>query len=159
MSYIDLVMKARKKTLKLTQKQQREIMNIYKDTIINLSEKAVKAKGGSLTERWAKDYMKELEEEVKSLQWQLSKSTKKGVLQAGKNAIEPDLNLFKQAQKKASIDLGDHFADMFSKVPNDILTVFSERLIIVSLYMFIISRCCFWVSFNVFFLAFITRSI
>jgi len=123
MSYQDMVKEARKKTLKLTQKQQREILNIYKDTITNLSEKAAKAKDGSLTERWAKDYMKQLEEEVKNLQWQLSKSTKKGVLQAGKNAIEPDINLFKQAQKKAGIDLGDHFTDMFSKAPNDILTV------------------------------------
>ena len=120
-TYVELVKKARQMTLKLTQQQQEEILNVYKDTFSNLSELAARAKKGSLTERWLKDYMVQVEEEGKRLADALYGSIRKGVAQAGKNAVLPDLALFKAAQAKAGIDLGPHFTEMFSQVPTEAL--------------------------------------
>lgn len=119
--YTKLVMEARKKSLKLTLEQQKEIIGIYEGAIEGLADKARKAKRGSLTERWATDYLKQVETAKFDLQRQLNRSIRESIKQAGKNAVEPDLELFKRAQQAAGIDLGDHFTDMFSQVPNGVL--------------------------------------
>lgn len=118
-SYEELVMRARKKTLKLTQRQQKEILKIYQQAIDSLAEKARSAKRNSLTERWAKDYLEQVEAEVEQLRKNLSGAIKGGVSKAAGHGVEPDIALF----KATGIDLGDHFTEMFSKVPDDVLAV------------------------------------
>lgn len=121
MKYKDLVLEARKKTLKLTLEQQREILKIYEDTIRGLAEVAEKSGEKSLNKRWATDYMKQVKATRDSLYRQLDEGIRESIEQAGKNAVGPDLELFKRAQRKAGIDLGDHFTEMFSQVPHDVL--------------------------------------
>lgn len=121
--YEQLVLQARRKTLKLTQRQHREILKIYRQAIRNLQDKAKKAKGKSLTERWAKDYLKQVEIEAERLNNAIAGVMKENLLQAGNYAVQPDIKLFKKALQKAGIDLGDHFTEMFSQVPSDVLTV------------------------------------
>ncbi len=113
-----MVLKARKKTLKLTIKQQREVVKIYKGAIEELAETAEKAGDKSLTKRWATDYSKQLENVKDELEQQLDKNIRGNIEQAGKNAIEPDLELFRQAQRKAGIDLEDFFSEKFSRTMN-----------------------------------------
>lgn len=123
MNYKDLVLKARKESLKLTLKQQQEIANIYTDVIDDLAEKAENYGEDTLTYRWLEDYTMQIFKARSRLMDNLNGSIRDSIKQAGKNAIEPDLELFKQAQRKAGIDLGDHFTDMFSQVPDDILSI------------------------------------
>ena len=121
MKYKDLVLEARKKTLKLTLEQQREILKIYEDTIRGLAEVAEKSGEKSLNKRWVTDYMKQVKAARDSLHRQLNEGIRKSIEQAGKNAVGPDLELFKMAQRKAGIDLGNHFTEMFSQVPHNVL--------------------------------------
>lgn len=120
-NYKDLVMQARKRSLALTIKQQKEVLRIYESAIDELAHKARKAKAGSLTERWATDYLKQVENSKFELQKALDESMKRSIMQATRNAVAPDLQLFARAQKKAGVDIGDRFIDMFSKVPSDVV--------------------------------------
>lgn len=123
MNYRDLAMKARTKSLKLTLKQQQEIVDIYTDVIDELAEKAENYGEDKLTYRWLEDYTMQIFKARSRLMDNLNGSIRDSIKQAGKNAIEPDLELFKQAQRKAGIDLGDHFTEMFSQAPNEALGV------------------------------------
>ncbi len=119
--YKEMALKARREVSKLTLAQQQEILKIYEDTIDNLAAKAAQSGKRSLTRRWALDYKKSLEEEKARLQKQLNITITQGVKQSADYGIMADLDLFKRAQAKAGIDLGDHFTDMFSQVPTDVI--------------------------------------
>lgn len=121
MNYKDMVRKARRKTLRLTLKQQREILNIYKDTVKELSKKASIAGDKTLKKRWLEDYSKHLDKTTEELENRLYKSIEGAMEQAGKHAVDADLEFFKEAIKKAGIDLGPHFTEMFSEAPNEVL--------------------------------------
>ena len=121
MNYKDMVTKARKKTLRLALKQQREILNIYKDTVKELSKKASIAGDKTLKKRWLEDYSKHLDKTTEELENRLYKSIEGAMEQAGKHAVDADLEFFKEAIKKAGIDLGPHFTEMFSEAPNEVL--------------------------------------
>lgn len=120
-TYKELVKKARGMSLQLTLKEQKEIIGIYEGAIEDLSDKAKAAKNKSLTQRWTTDYLKQVTAAKDELQRQLNQSMTNSIKQAAKNAVLPDLALFKSAQAKAGIDIGPHFTKMFSQVPSDTL--------------------------------------
>ena len=119
--YEKLVLQARQKTLKLTRRQQGGVLKIYDQAIKSLSEKVQQSKPKSLNDRWARDYLKQVKAERERMADSLRGIMKESILQAGGYAVQPDIDLFLRAQKKAGIDLGDHFTEMFSQVPNDVL--------------------------------------
>jgi hypothetical protein len=119
--YEELIKKARKDLLKLTLQQQREIVNIYEGAVDELSDRAKSAKDKSLSQRWALDYMEAVKEARDVLKRNLQRSITQNVKAAGQYATNVDLQLFVQAQALAGIDLGPHFTDMFSTVPDGVL--------------------------------------
>lgn len=123
MDYLTLVNEARKKTLRLTIAQSKELVDIYRGAMHELAGRARAAKDKSITERWAKDYLAQVKKAQDELQERLGKSIKESIAEAAKNAVAPELALFKELQAKAGIDLGAHFTDMFSKVPDEVLAI------------------------------------
>lgn len=121
MNYKGLVLKSRKKMLKLTVAQQKEIIKIYEDAITDLSSTAKSSQVGSLTERWYKDYAKQIKITKDILQKELEKSISKSIIQSGEYAIQPDKQLMIKASQKAGLDIEPHFTQMFSNVPHDVL--------------------------------------
>lgn len=119
--YEDLIKQSRRNFLKLTLEQQKEIAAIYQTAIEELTSKAASAKKKSLTKRWTLDYIKLLKKEQKKLQQNITKSIIEGIKAAGQYSILVDLQIFAMAQERAGIDLGPHFSEMFSSVPDEVL--------------------------------------
>lgn len=119
--YEKIARKIRKRVSKLTLQQQRELLQLYDDTIKELAEKAGKSKSKSLTERWVKDYLKELEKVRKELTKELNKSIKGYTTKAAKIGAEVEQQILSKAFKLAGIDPGDHFTTMFSQVQDKVV--------------------------------------
>lgn len=119
--YEQMVMEARRNMLKLTLKEQRELQKVYEGAIESLTNKAGKANKGGLTERWLLDYKDTLKGVEKDLSNDIRRSIFKVVRESGEYAVLPDITLFKEVLKKYKLDLGPHFTEMFSQVPQDVL--------------------------------------
>ena len=115
------VKEIRKRVSKLTLQQQRELLQLYDDAIKELADKAGESKSKSLTERWAKDYLKELEKARKELAKELNKSIKGYTTKAAKIGTEAEQQILSKAFKLAGIDPGDHFKTMFSRVQDKVV--------------------------------------
>ena len=124
--YEKIVKEIRKRVSRLTLQQQRELLQLYDDTIKELAEKAGKSKSKNLTKRWVRDYLEELEKARKELAKELNKSIKGYTTKAAKMGTEVEQQILSKAFKLAEIDPGDHFTTMFSqvqdKVVKDIIT-------------------------------------
>lgn len=120
-SYEKLVKEARKNMLKLTLKEQRELQKIYEGAIESLIKKAAKANKKSLNERWLLDYLKTLKQVEKQLSNGIRRSIFKVIRESGEYAVNPDKKLFQGIIDKYKLDLGPHFTEMFSSVPNEVL--------------------------------------
>lgn len=116
-----LINEARKKQLKLTQKEYLEIKKLYKDVAKELKTKSSKANKGSLTERWLKDYQKAIEEQIKQLNKILYVKNKESIKTASEIASHIQLDFFSLINKKFDLGMDKTFRTMFSKVPNKIL--------------------------------------
>lgn len=116
-----LINEARKKQLKLTQKQYLEIKKLYKDIAKELEVKSSKANKGSLTERWLKDYQKAIEEQIKQLNKILYIKNKESIKTASEIASHIQLDFFSLINKKFDLGMDETFRTMFSKMPNEIL--------------------------------------
>lgn len=116
--YQQLIKQGRRKLLLTTIGAQREILEIYEGVIEELSERAEKAKDKSLTKRWIEDYIeKGLRPAQRELAKQLNDRIRSSMMTAGGGGADFDLQLFSQAITRADIDLGPHFTEMFSSVP------------------------------------------
>lgn len=119
--YEKIAKEIRKRVSRLTLQQQRELLQLYDDTVKELAEKASKAKSKSLTERWVKDYKKELEKARDELSKELIKSIKGYTTKAAKIGTEVEQQILSKAFKLAGIDPGDHFKTMFSRVQDKVV--------------------------------------
>ncbi|GEM_PF-2010746 len=127
--YVEMALKSRRNVSMITLQQQQEIAAIYGKAIRNLAKQAAKGNNKSLTMRWQLDYKKALEKEKARLQAEIDKTVQRGIVEAAKQGTIADLDFFKRIQKRAGIDLGDHFTDMFSQVPTETLqTIISGEL-------------------------------
>lgn len=111
----------RKRVSRLTLQQQRELLQLYDDVIKELAERASKSKSKSLTERWVKDYKKELEKARDELSKELIKSIKGYTTKAAKIGTEVEQQILSKAFQLAGIDPGDHFTTMFSRVQDKVV--------------------------------------
>lgn len=116
--YQQLIKEGRRKLLLTSIGVQGEILEIYEDVIEELATRAQQAKDKSLTERWLKDYIeKGLRPAQRELARQLDESIRSAMMTAGSAGSNFSLQVFSQAMNLAEIDLGPHFTDMFSTVP------------------------------------------
>lgn len=104
---------------KLTRKQYKQIKNLYKEAAKDLKIKSDKARKGSLTERWAKDYRKAVKSEISQVNKILFKQILDNIVKSANLAAGIQLNFFNLVDKKYKLNMSKSFTNMFSKVPND----------------------------------------
>ncbi len=119
--YLLLVEEARKRQIKLNNKQIKRIRNLYREVAKNLEVKANKAKKGSLTERWIKDYKKAVEQEIRRINGVLFTQISDSILESANIPIGIQLNFFSLIDNKYKGNIDKSFASMFSNVPNKVL--------------------------------------
>ncbi len=103
----------------LTRKQYKQIKNLYKEAAKDLKIKSDKARKGSLTERWAKDYRKAVKSEIRQVNKILFKQILDNIVKSANLAAGIQLNFFNLVDKKYKLNMSKSFTNMFSKVPND----------------------------------------
>lgn len=119
--YEKIAKEIRKRVSRLTLQQQRELLQLYDDVIKELAEKASKSKSKSLTERWVKDYLKELEKAKKELSKDIFYETHGVIGKAAKIGSETIERIMTMIFSKAGIDPGDHFTNMLSQVQDKVV--------------------------------------
>jgi len=65
--YEKLIYDSRNKQSQLNLEQYKQVRDLYRDVAKSLQVKANKARKGSLTERWAKDYKKAIRSQIKQM--------------------------------------------------------------------------------------------
>lgn len=119
--YEKLIEDSRKKQSKLTLNQYKKIRDLYRDVAKSLETKANKAKKGSLTERWAKDYKKAVRTQIKQMNSVLKNIVSENIEKSAENATDIQLNFFEQINVENGLGMSESFKNMFSSVPNDVL--------------------------------------
>lgn len=119
--YLDLVEKNRKKLLKLTKKQYREIIQIYKEASKELEIKAMASNRGSLTETFIVDYKKQVDTTIKELNKILYKSIKKSMKESANLPVELQLSFLNLLDKKYDLDITSGFNNTFNNIHTEVL--------------------------------------
>lgn len=119
--YQKLIEESKRKQLELNLEQYKQIRDLYIDTAKSLQVKANKAKKGSLTERWAKDYRKAVNEEIKQMNTVLESIISENIKKSAENATAIQLDFFDQINMRYGLGMSKSFKNMFSNVPNDVL--------------------------------------
>ncbi|KEH91671.1 hypothetical protein Z962_p0047 (plasmid) [Clostridium botulinum C/D str. BKT12695] len=116
--YQKKVLQGRKEFLRLVQKQNRELLNIYIKASKQISCKLYKANAGSLTARYLSELDKALKQYVSELIIKLSKSTKAGIKASAEIASAVQLSYFDMIAPRE--DIRSTFNKMFTNLPIDI---------------------------------------
>ena len=119
--YEDLIDQARKKRLRVTRDTEKRVKSLFADVSKELQDLFLKSKRGSLTERWALDYKKEIDAVLKEMRQQQYDITKQGMKKAANVGIFMQQSLFSSVNQKYSLDLGPRFSSMFSRIPESAL--------------------------------------
>lgn len=119
--YEKLIYNSRKKQSQLNLEQYKQIRDLYKDVAKSLQVKANKAKKGSLTERWAKDYKKAMRAQVKQMNAVIEDIISENIKKSAENATAIQLDFFDEINMRYSLGMSTSFKNMFSNVPNDVL--------------------------------------
>ncbi|MGO3751204.1 MAG: hypothetical protein ACTJGH_00385 [Peptoniphilaceae bacterium] len=107
---------------KLNIEQTKEIKKVYEETIKNIAKDIEKGGHKPLTERWLKDYHKELKSYVKHLDKELNKTVKDGILKGSQLGIDMNGKITDEIFKVVGIDTGNHFSSMFSSIQDNVIT-------------------------------------
>lgn len=89
--YLPFIEEAKKKQIKLNNKQMKQIRDLYADVAKNLQVKANNARKGSLTDRWVNDYKKAVEQEMKRIDKILFSQISDSILESASIPIEFNL--------------------------------------------------------------------
>ncbi|OAA93017.1 hypothetical protein [Clostridium coskatii] len=119
--YQRLIKEARENRDKLTINQFRQIRDLYKEAAKDLKIKANKARKGSLTERWLKDYSKAVRAKVKEINKMLKSIIEENVKSSAEYATAIQLDFFDQINMRYGLGMSKSFTNMFSQVPSDVV--------------------------------------
>ena len=117
--YLKLCEEAQKKKLKLMKKQEKQIKEIYNDIYMNISKKLKKVNPNTLHKRYLEELKKELEKEIRASNNQVKKIIKKNMEKSSELANNVQLDFFMSINDKYSLNMGDTFSSMFSKIPKE----------------------------------------
>lgn len=117
--YQQTVLESRKKFLKLTLKQEKEVLDIYQQAAKEVGERLAKSKTGSLNHRYLLELQKSIKQYTKELQQQLSKSTKEGIKASAEIASNVQLSYFESMDLHH--DLSSTFRTMFMQLNTDVV--------------------------------------
>ena len=84
--YLKLCEEAQKKKLKLINKQEKQIKEIYNDMYLNISKKLSKVNPNTLSERYLHELKKVLEKEIKASNKQVKEVIKDNIEKSSKLA-------------------------------------------------------------------------
>ena len=119
--YQRLIKEARENRDKLTKNQFKQIRDLYKEATKDLKIKANKARKGSLTERWLKDYSKAVRSKVKEMNKMLKSIIEENMKSSAEYATAIQLNFFDQINMRYGLGMSKSFTSMFSQVPSDVV--------------------------------------
>lgn len=117
--YLELCEEAQKKKLKLMKTQEKQIRQIYNDIYLNISKKLKKVNPNTLHKRYLEELKKELEKEIRVSNNQVKKIIKKNMEKSSELANDAQLDFFMSINDKYSLNMGDTFSSMFSKIPKE----------------------------------------
>ncbi|ADK16184.1 hypothetical protein WX45_01786 [Clostridium ljungdahlii DSM 13528] len=119
--YQSLIKEARENRDKLTRNQFKQIRDLYKEAAKDLKIKANKARKGSLTERWLKDYSKAVRSKVKEMNKMLKSIIEENMKSSAEYATAIQLDFFGQINMRYGLGMSKTFTSMFSQVPSDVV--------------------------------------
>lgn len=118
MNYLALTNKIRKEVTKVTEKTMDEMYSIYKEVADSI---ASDLKHGSLTERWASDYKKELEAYRAYLVDKIVRGTTKGIYQAADMGSLSMQTVTGDIFATIGFEMKPNFTEMLSSVQNQVV--------------------------------------
>ena len=118
--YQKAVEAAEKRKGRLTQKQQREIRDMYTNIAYDLSQKIKKTNPDSLTFAWLNSYKQSLLKDIEALNKQLNVRIQANMRKAAELGVNPQLSLFDDAAYKYGFARGK-FDAIFATIPNDVV--------------------------------------
>ncbi|NFQ84172.1 hypothetical protein FDG04_02340 [Clostridium sporogenes] len=116
--YQKRVLEGRKEFLKLVQKQEKELLDIYEEASKQISYKLSKAKAGSLTAKYLNELDKSIDRYGLELKTNLSKSIKQGIEASSQIASAVQLSYFDSIVPRE--DIKSTFNKMFTQLPSNI---------------------------------------
>ena len=114
--YLPLFWKARREHLGNIQRVSEEIIKLYREAAADLAARAAASREGSLSERWASEYARSLEQRVKELEAELYDVTLQGL----KRSAELPASAMGQWWEMVG---GQSFRDAFAATPDQEGTV------------------------------------
>ena len=112
--YLPLFWKARREHLGNIQRVSEEIIKLYREAAADLAARAAASREGSLSERWASEYARSLEQRVKELEAGLYDVTLQGL----KRSAELPASAMGQWWEMVG---GQSFRDAFAATPDNVL--------------------------------------
>ena len=112
--YLPLFWKARREHLGNIQRVSEEIKELYREAAADLAARAAASREGSLSERWASEYARSLEQRVKELEAELYDVTLQGL----KRSAELPASAMGQWWEMVG---GQSFRDAFAATPDNVL--------------------------------------
>lgn len=119
--YLPLFRRARAEHLRNIQNVSAEIVALYRQAIADLVKKALEARRGSLTQRWAAEYALSLEQRVKELEAGLYDVTLQGLKRSAELPTIAMGQWWETVAAKQGI-AGQSFRDAFAATPDNVLT-------------------------------------
>lgn len=111
----------RKQVSKLTLEQQKHLIELYDDAIKELAKTAKKSHAKSLSNRWAKDYRKELMRVRRELREEIRKQVESSIIKSADLGSQGQQIIMKEMFNLADIELKGSFTSMFSKVNDSVV--------------------------------------
>lgn len=112
------VLEGRKEFLRLTQKQDRELLKIYEEAGKQISYKLSKAKPGGLTERYLKELKNSINQYAEELRYNLGKSIKDSLEASSQIASAVQLSYLDAVAPNE--DFKSTFKKMFTQLPSKV---------------------------------------
>lgn len=119
--YLELVDKAQKQRIRLTNEQIKNIKDLYREISRDLGKRAKRANKDSLSERWLLDYKKQFKKDIKELNRILKKDIEDSMLESAKYAVNIQTDFFYLMDIKYKLNSKETFSNMFSKIPKQVV--------------------------------------
>lgn len=111
--YEDLVKEARKKRIKLTRDQEKQIAKLYQEIADRLESELKKHSKRSLSYRWLEDYAKQLKKNSRSLYRKIESLVTENMERAATDAVQAEEKFWGDIDTSVS----ERFSDVFSRIP------------------------------------------
>jgi hypothetical protein len=126
-TYQKAILDSRKQFLKLTLKQEQELLNIYEEASRSIIEKISSAKKGSLSRRYLEELGKSTKEYKEYLRLNLENTIQKNMIGAAEASTSSQIALLEEIE--VPLNVKATFKNMFTNIPEEVV-----RLIISAQY-------------------------